>query len=57
MRADPAVGPVALVALTVWGTDDDRRRTREAGFARHLVKPADPADVLALRNGTTAAQA
>jgi CheY-like chemotaxis protein len=31
-------GPV-LVALTGWGTDDDRRRTRDAGFDHHLVKP------------------
>jgi CheY-like chemotaxis protein len=27
------------VALTGWGADDDRQRTREAGFDRHLVKP------------------
>jgi PAS domain S-box-containing protein len=30
----------ALVALTGWGQDDDRRRAREAGFDHHLVKPA-----------------
>lgn len=30
-----------LVALTGWGADDDRRRTQEAGFDRHLVKPVD----------------
>jgi signal transduction histidine kinase len=28
-----------MVALTGWGRDDDRRRTREAGFDHHLVKP------------------
>ena len=28
-----------LVALTGWGSLDDKRRTREAGFNRHLVKP------------------
>ncbi len=32
---------VALVALTGWGQEDDRRRAREAGFDHHLVKPAD----------------
>lgn len=32
-----------LVALTGWGQDEDRRRTKEAGFDAHLVKPADPA--------------
>lgn len=29
-----------LVALTGYGSEDDRRRAREAGFARHLTKPA-----------------
>jgi CheY-like chemotaxis protein len=32
---------VSIVALTGWGQDEDRRRTREAGFDHHLVKPAD----------------
>ena len=30
-----------LVALTGWGQDDDRERSREAGFDHHLVKPVD----------------
>jgi CheY-like chemotaxis protein/anti-sigma regulatory factor (Ser/Thr protein kinase) len=30
-----------LVALTGWGQDADRRRSREAGFDAHLVKPVD----------------
>jgi PAS domain S-box-containing protein len=34
-----------IVALTGWGQEEDRRRSREAGFDHHLVKPADP-DVL-----------
>jgi CheY-like chemotaxis protein len=29
-----------LIALTGWGQAADRRRTREAGFDHHLVKPA-----------------
>jgi len=32
-----------LVALTGWGQEIDRRRSREAGFDMHLVKPVDPA--------------
>jgi CheY-like chemotaxis protein/anti-sigma regulatory factor (Ser/Thr protein kinase) len=36
---------VVLVALTGWGQEDDQRRAHEAGFDRHLTKPADP-DVL-----------
>jgi CheY-like chemotaxis protein len=31
---------VMLVALTGWGQPDDRRRSREAGFDQHVVKPA-----------------
>ncbi|HET9253170.1 MAG TPA: ATP-binding protein [Candidatus Eisenbacteria bacterium] len=42
-QADPALRGVALVALTGWGQPEDRQRTREAGFARHLVKPVPPA--------------
>jgi CheY-like chemotaxis protein len=32
---------MALVALTGWGQDEDRRRSEEAGFDAHLVKPVD----------------
>jgi signal transduction histidine kinase/CheY-like chemotaxis protein len=31
----------ALVALTGWGQEEDRRRARDAGFEHHLVKPAE----------------
>jgi CheY-like chemotaxis protein len=41
MRADPETRDVTLVALTGWGQREDRRRTGEAGFDYHLVKPAD----------------
>jgi CheY-like chemotaxis protein len=37
---DPA-RRTAIVALTGWGQDTDRRRARDAGFDHHLVKPAD----------------
>jgi CheY-like chemotaxis protein len=36
---------VLLVAITGYGQDGDRRRSREAGFDVHLTKPIDP-DVL-----------
>jgi PAS domain S-box-containing protein len=42
MRAQPALREVLLVALTGWGQEEDRRRSREAGFDRHLVKPVEP---------------
>jgi len=39
---------IVLVALTGWGQDDDRRKTREAGFDHHLVKPAALRDITRL---------
>jgi CheY-like chemotaxis protein len=41
IRRQPALGDVALIALTGWGQEQDRRRTRDAGFDFHLVKPPD----------------
>jgi DNA-binding response OmpR family regulator len=32
---------VLLIALTGWGQEEDRRRSREAGFDHHLTKPID----------------
>ncbi len=34
-----------LVALTGWGQDQDRRRSAQAGFDKHLVKPVDLATI------------
>jgi signal transduction histidine kinase len=41
IRAEEWGKGTVLVALTGWGQDEDRRRTREAGFDSHLVKPLD----------------
>ena len=38
-------GRVVLIALTAHGFEEDKRRCVEAGFDRHLVKPADPVKV------------
>jgi CheY-like chemotaxis protein/two-component sensor histidine kinase len=55
LRMLPGMQKTLLVALTGWGTQDDRQRTRDAGFDRHLTKPAElPAVEELLR---TAAQA
>jgi len=37
-----------LVALTGWGSEDDKVRAAAAGFDRHLTKPVDPHEVEAL---------
>jgi PAS domain S-box-containing protein len=37
---------IYLIALTGWGQEIDRFRSREAGFDQHLVKPVPPAEIL-----------
>jgi signal transduction histidine kinase/CheY-like chemotaxis protein len=41
LRPQPGLGRTVLVALTGWGQEEDRRRSQEAGFNHHLVKPVD----------------
>ncbi|RYD47574.1 MAG: PAS domain S-box protein [Verrucomicrobiaceae bacterium] len=36
---------IVLIALSGWGEEADRRRTAEAGFDLHLVKPSKPEDI------------
>jgi CheY-like chemotaxis protein/two-component sensor histidine kinase len=43
LRQRPGPENLILVAMTGWGQEEDRRRSREAGFDHHLVKPAEPA--------------
>src|SRR5688572_21173511 len=42
MRQQPGLENVVLAALTGWGQEEDRRRTTDAGFNYHLVKPPEP---------------
>lgn len=48
IRQQPWGKDMMLVALTGWGQTEDRRRSRDAGFNHHLVKPADPAALMNL---------
>jgi signal transduction histidine kinase/ActR/RegA family two-component response regulator len=41
LRAQPETAGALLVAVTGYGQESDRARTREAGFDHHLVKPID----------------
>jgi len=41
IRAQPDGPRILLIALTGWGQDEDRRKSKEAGFDAHLVKPVD----------------
>lgn len=42
LRELPGSGSTVLVAITGYGQDEDRRRSREAGIDLHLVKPVAP---------------
>lgn len=48
IRAAPWGRDVLLIAYTGWGHPDARRRSREAGFDHHLVKPVDVAQLAKL---------
>jgi CheY-like chemotaxis protein len=43
---DSKARPRLLVAVTGYGTEEDRIRSRSAGFDAHLVKPVDPSEYL-----------
>ena len=41
IRADPQIKDAVLVAVTGWGSEADRRRSKDAGFDEHLTKPVE----------------
>jgi CheY-like chemotaxis protein len=43
IREQPWGKDMFLVAVTGWGQEEDRKRSQEAGFTAHMVKPVDPA--------------
>jgi CheY-like chemotaxis protein len=45
LRSDPDWGGLVLAAVTGFGQEEDRRRSRQSGFDYHLVKPVEPAQV------------
>jgi signal transduction histidine kinase len=48
LRRDPATAKARLIAITGYGSDQDRERARQAGFDHHLTKPAEPEVLLRL---------
>ncbi len=48
LRATSGGNGVLLVAVTGWGQPEDRRRTQQAGFDRHLVKPPELLEIQAI---------
>jgi len=51
IRNRAAGGRPRIIAISGWGQEADRRRTRAAGIDLHLVKPVDPYELLALLGG------
>lgn len=48
LRLNPTTARVRLLALTGYGAEEDHRRSSAAGFDAHLVKPADPKELIKL---------
>ncbi|WP_051971407.1 PAS domain S-box protein [Massilia sp. 9096] len=57
IRREPAFDGVMLAAVTGWGAEEDRERSRRAGFDRHLTKPVDLASIAALAGAIAAGKA
>jgi PAS domain S-box-containing protein len=45
IRKEPWGQEILIVAMTGWGQDEDRRKSRDSGFNAHLIKPIDLAEV------------
>ena len=41
LRSDSSINGLTLVALTGWGSEEDRQRAQNAGFDHHLTKPVE----------------
>jgi signal transduction histidine kinase/CheY-like chemotaxis protein len=54
IREQQGASDLLLVALTGWGQDEDRRRSEQAGFDAHMVKPVDLAALNKLLCGPVA---
>ena len=52
LRQRPGLENLLLVAMTGWGQEEDRRRSQEAGFDHHLIKPVEPEALHTLLAGT-----
>ena len=50
IRREPWGKSMTIIATTGWGHAEDRRKSEEAGFDRHLVKPVDPLTLMTILN-------
>jgi len=42
IRGQPWAENIVICAMTGWGQEEDRRRSHDAGFDHHMVKPVEP---------------
>jgi CheY-like chemotaxis protein len=56
LRERPEGQGLKIFAMTGYGQEEDRRKSFEAGFDGHLVKPVLPGDLFALIDGTQPAR-
>jgi PAS domain S-box-containing protein len=52
IRQDEGCKDTVIIGMSGYSQEDDRRRSREAGFNHHLAKPVDYESLIALINGT-----
>jgi len=50
LRKEPGFEQTVLIALTGYGQDEDRQKSKEAGFDHHLTKPVEPEALSSLIN-------
>jgi CheY-like chemotaxis protein len=55
VREQPWGRTAVMVAVTGWGQEDDRRKSKDAGFDDHLVKPVDVRSLRQILAGDAAA--
>ena len=48
-------GDIFIVAMTGWGQEEDRRKSKDAGFDAHLVKPVEYGELMSLLDTQKAA--
>lgn len=53
LRQEAELAETHLIAISGYGQAEDRRRSREAGFELHLIKPVDPAELQQILQGLT----
>ena len=52
LRKHPSTSAARLIAVTAYGKEEDKERSKNVGFALHLVKPVSPGTILQVLEDT-----